>query len=45
MWSDNVDELAFWKDYVKVNEIYAQEVIKNYKEGDISRIKPLFGQT
>jgi trehalose-6-phosphate synthase len=37
MWSDNVDEVSFWKDYVKVNEIFAQEVIKNYEEGDISK--------
>ncbi len=36
MWSDRVDELSFWHDYVKVNEIYAQEAIKNYQEGDIS---------
>ncbi|GAA5808871.1 hypothetical protein MFLAVUS_002270 [Mucor flavus] len=35
MWPDTVDELAFWHDYVKVNEIYANEVIKNYEQGDI----------
>lgn len=37
MWSDNVDEVCLWNDYVKVNEIFAQEVIKNYEEGDISK--------
>jgi trehalose 6-phosphate synthase/phosphatase len=37
MWNDNVDELGFWKDYVKVNEIFANEVIKNYEQGDISK--------
>jgi hypothetical protein len=37
MWSDKVDELAFWKDYVKVNEIFAKKVIENYEEGDISK--------
>ncbi|KAI7894428.1 glycosyltransferase family 20-domain-containing protein [Mucor mucedo] len=35
MWSDKVDELKFWDDYVKVNELYAAEAIKNYVEGDI----------
>ncbi|KAG1351779.1 hypothetical protein G6F62_002884 [Rhizopus arrhizus] len=35
MWSDNVDEVNYWKDYVKVNEIFAEEVLKHYKEGDI----------
>jgi trehalose-6-phosphate synthase len=37
MWSDNVDEASLWNDYIKVNEIFAQEVIKNYQEGDISK--------
>ncbi|KAI9281131.1 glycosyltransferase family 20-domain-containing protein [Sporodiniella umbellata] len=35
MWSDNVNEVSFWQDYVKVNKIYAEEVIGQYKEGDI----------
>ncbi|CAO3677752.1 unnamed protein product [Rhizopus microsporus] len=35
MWSDNVDEIAFWQDYVKVNEIFAQEAINHYNDGDI----------
>lgn len=38
MWSDKVDELKYWADYVKVNEIYAAEAIKNYVEGDISKL-------
>ncbi|CEG77264.1 hypothetical protein RMATCC62417_12050 [Rhizopus microsporus] len=38
MWSDNVDEIAFWKDYVKVNEIFAQEAINHYNDGDISKL-------
>lgn len=38
MWSDNVDEIAFWKDYVKVNEIFAQEAINHYNDGDISNL-------
>lgn len=38
MWSDKVDELTFWEDYVKVNEIYAAEAIKNYEQGDISKV-------
>lgn len=37
MWPDTVDELAYWEDYVKVNEIYANEVILNYQEGDVSK--------
>ncbi|KAI9478471.1 MAG: glycosyltransferase family 20-domain-containing protein [Benjaminiella poitrasii] len=35
MWSDKVDELSFWEDYVKVNQIFADEAIRNYQEGDI----------
>lgn len=42
MWPDTVDELAFWHNYVKVNEIYANEVIKNYEQGDISKISFFF---
>ncbi len=38
MWSDNVDEVNYWKDYVKVNEIFAEEVLKHYKEGDIGKL-------
>lgn len=37
MWSDSVDESAYWNDYVKVNELFAEEAIKHYKEGDISK--------
>lgn len=39
MWSDKIDELTYWDDYVKVNEMYAQEAIKNYVPGDISKLK------
>lgn len=37
MWSDTVDEVSFWNNYVQVNQIFANEVIANYKEGDISK--------
>ncbi|RCI04436.1 threalose-6-phosphate phosphatase [Rhizopus stolonifer] len=35
MWSDTVDEKQYWQDYVQVNQIYADQVIKHYEEGDI----------
>ncbi|KAI8973309.1 glycosyltransferase family 20-domain-containing protein [Mycotypha africana] len=35
MWSDKVDEASYWDSYIKVNQIFANEVISNYKEGDI----------
>ncbi|KAI8636602.1 glycosyltransferase family 20-domain-containing protein [Parasitella parasitica] len=35
MWSDSVDEVSFWDDYVRVNHIFANEAIANYQEGDI----------
>ncbi|KAL7310863.1 hypothetical protein PS15m_010305 [Mucor circinelloides] len=35
MWSDSVDEVSFWDDYVQVNQIFANQVIANYQEGDI----------
>lgn len=38
MWSDSVDEVSFWDDYVQVNQIFANQVIANYQEGDISKL-------
>lgn len=38
MWSDSVDEVSFWHDYVQVNQIFANEVVANYQEGDISKL-------
>ncbi|RCI04763.1 threalose-6-phosphate phosphatase, partial [Rhizopus stolonifer] len=35
MWSDTVDEVSFWQKYIGVNKIFAEEVIKNYNDGDI----------
>ncbi|KAG1456433.1 hypothetical protein G6F56_006833 [Rhizopus delemar] len=34
MWSDQVDEVAYWKDYVKVNQQFADKVMDRYKPGD-----------
>ncbi|KAI8331467.1 glycosyltransferase family 20-domain-containing protein [Blakeslea trispora] len=34
MWSEKVDEKTYWEDYVKVNQIFAENVIENYKDGD-----------
>ena len=39
MWSDNVDEVSFWKDYVQVNQLFADQVIEHYEEGDISKVE------
>lgn len=37
MWSDSVDEVSFWDDYVQVNQIFANEAVANYQEGDVSK--------
>lgn len=37
MWSDQVDEVAYWKDYVKVNQQFADKVMDRYKPGDQSK--------
>jgi trehalose 6-phosphate synthase/phosphatase len=37
MWTDDIDEVKYWDEYLKVNEIFAKEVVKNYQPGDISK--------
>lgn len=39
MWSDTVDEVSFWQKYIGVNKIFAEEVIKNYNDGDIGNTR------
>ncbi|KAI7848686.1 glycosyltransferase family 20-domain-containing protein [Circinella umbellata] len=35
MWNETVDEKRYWEDYVKVNQLFADQVAHYYEEGDI----------
>ena len=36
MWNETVAEKRYWEDYVRVNQLFADQITQHYEDGDIS---------